>query len=45
MTLVLTHIDRCRHDRPVMFATIGVRFYGMLTLATLAYSALSAVWH
>lgn len=45
MTLVHRHLDRCRHDRPVMCATIGVGFYGTLALATLTYTALSAVWH
>lgn len=44
MPLIQRHIERCRHDRPVMCATIGVGFYGSLTLAALAYTALISVW-
>ena len=41
MALVHRHLDRCRADRHVMAATIGVGFYGTLTLAVLAYDLLS----
>ena len=44
MTVVQKHFDRCRLDRPVLYATVGIGFYGTLTLAVLVYSALEAVW-
>lgn len=44
MTLVQRHLDRCRQDRNAMFATLGIGFYGSLTLLVLAYDLLS-IWH
>ncbi|WP_331327956.1 hypothetical protein [Methylobacterium fujisawaense] len=44
MTLPHRHLDRCRQDRNVMFATLGIGFYGSLTLLVLAYDLLST-WH
>ena len=45
MTLINRHYDRCRHDRHVMCATLGVGFYGTLALAVTAYSALLSICH
>jgi len=44
MTLVQRKLDRCRRDRNVMFATLGIGFYGLLTLLVLAYDLMS-IWH
>lgn len=44
MTLAYRHLDRCRQDRNVMFATLGTAFYGSLTVLVLAYDLLSS-WH
>lgn len=44
MTVIQRHFDRCRLDRHVLYATLGVGFYGTLSLAVLVYSALDAVW-
>ncbi len=39
MSLIHDHLSRCRQDRNVLFTTIGVGFYGTLTLAVLCHSA------
>lgn len=44
MTRVQSHLDRCRQDRNAMFATLGIGFYGSLTVLVLAYDLLST-WH
>lgn len=44
MARVQSHLDRCRQDRAAMFATLGIAFYGSLTVLVLAYDLLST-WH
>ncbi|GAB6844532.1 hypothetical protein HNR00_002833 [Methylorubrum rhodinum] len=39
------HLSRCRRDRNILFATLGVGFYGALALTVLCHSAWLSLWH